>query len=119
MKRVSHDIFFSPGSRQEVNSTWYPEIEEPIKSHEKHYSLVLCVLIIYMAILFSNYIIIKWTVNSVQCLHTKTRIKYYSNNITTICKLTLTVNFLTCCFLFQTPRLSSVAGNLLSYWSNQ
>ena len=22
-------------------STWYPEIEEPIKSREKHYSLVL------------------------------------------------------------------------------
>ena len=33
MKWVSH--FFSPGSRQEVNSTWYPEIEEPIKSREK------------------------------------------------------------------------------------
>ena len=40
MKWVSRDIF-SPGSRQEVNSTWYPEIEEPIKSREKHYSLVL------------------------------------------------------------------------------
>ena len=36
--------FFSPGSRQEVNSTWYPEIEEPIKSREKHYSLVLYIL---------------------------------------------------------------------------
>ena len=35
---------FSPGSRQEVNSTWYPEIEEPIKSREKHYSLVLYIL---------------------------------------------------------------------------
>ena len=35
--------FFS-GNRQEVNSTWYPEIEEPIKSREKHYSLVLCIL---------------------------------------------------------------------------
>ena len=32
--------FFSPGSCQEVSSTWYPKIEEPIKSHEKHYSLV-------------------------------------------------------------------------------
>ena len=38
--------FFSPGSRQEVNSIWYPEIEEPIKSREKHYSLVLYILII-------------------------------------------------------------------------
>ena len=28
----------------EVNSTWYPEIEEPIKSREKHYSLVLYTL---------------------------------------------------------------------------
>ena len=44
MKWVSRDIFFSPGSRQEVNSTWYPEIEEPIKSREKHYSLVLYIL---------------------------------------------------------------------------
>ena len=35
--------FFS-GSRQEVNITWYPEIEEPIKSREKHYSLVLYIL---------------------------------------------------------------------------
>ena len=38
-------LFFSPGSRQEVNSTWYPEIEEPIKLCEKHYSLVLYILI--------------------------------------------------------------------------
>ena len=38
--------FFSSGSRQEVNSTWYPEIEEPIKSREKHYSLVLYILIL-------------------------------------------------------------------------
>ena len=36
---------FLSGNRQEVNSTWYPEIEEPIKSREKHYSLVLCILI--------------------------------------------------------------------------
>ena len=28
-----------------MNSTWYPEIEEPIKSREKHYSLVLYILI--------------------------------------------------------------------------
>ena len=27
-----------------MNSTWYPEIEEPIKSCEKHYSLVLYIL---------------------------------------------------------------------------
>ena len=33
MKWVSRAIF-STGSRQEVNSTWYPEIEEPIKSRE-------------------------------------------------------------------------------------
>ena len=43
MKWVSRAIF-STGSRQEVNSTWYPEIEEPIKSREKHYSLVLYIL---------------------------------------------------------------------------
>ena len=36
---------FSSGSRQEVNITWYSEIEEPIKSREKHYSLVLYKLI--------------------------------------------------------------------------
>ena len=30
-----------------MNSTWYPEIEEPIKSREKHYSLVLYILNIY------------------------------------------------------------------------
>ena len=36
-------MFFS-GNRQEVNSTWYPQIEEPIKSREKHYSLVLYIL---------------------------------------------------------------------------
>ena len=29
-------IMFS-GSRREVNSTWYSEIEEPIKSREKHF----------------------------------------------------------------------------------
>ena len=33
--------FSFSGSRQEVNSTWYSEIEGPIKSREKHYSLVL------------------------------------------------------------------------------
>ena len=43
MKWGSHTIFFS-GNRQEVNSTWYPEIEELIKSREKHYSLVLYIL---------------------------------------------------------------------------
>ena len=41
--RGSRATFFS-GNRQEVNSTWYPEIEEPIKWREKHYSLVLCIL---------------------------------------------------------------------------
>ena len=45
MKYGSRAPFFSPGSRQEVNSTWYPEIEEPIKSREKHYSLLLYILI--------------------------------------------------------------------------
>ena len=40
MKWVSRAIF-SSRSREEVNITWYPEIEEPIKSREKHYSLVL------------------------------------------------------------------------------
>ena len=35
--------FFS-GNRQEVNSNWYPEIGEPIKSRGKHYSLVLYIL---------------------------------------------------------------------------
>ena len=42
MKWVSHDIFFlrkPPGG--EYLFTWYSEIEEPIKSREKHYSLVL------------------------------------------------------------------------------
>ena len=43
MKWVSHYIF-SSGSRQEVNITWYPEIDEPIKSRGKHYSLVLYIL---------------------------------------------------------------------------
>ena len=43
MKWVSPAIFFS-GNRQEVNSTWFPEIGEPIKSREKQYSLVLCIL---------------------------------------------------------------------------
>ena len=40
MKWVSRAIFFlrkPPGGEY----TWYPEIEEPIKSREKHYSLVL------------------------------------------------------------------------------
>ena len=36
--------FFFFGSRQEGNSTWYPEIEEPIKLREKHCSLVLYIL---------------------------------------------------------------------------
>ena len=40
MKWGSRAILFL-GSRQEVNSTGYSEIEEPIKSREKHYSLVL------------------------------------------------------------------------------
>ena len=48
MKWVSRDIFL-PGSRQEVNSTWYPEIEEPIKSREKHYSLVLYILMTHIS----------------------------------------------------------------------
>ena len=39
---------FLSGNRQEVNSTWYPEIEERIKSREKHYSLVLYILNIYI-----------------------------------------------------------------------
>ena len=43
MKWVSRAIFFI-GSRQEVNITWYPEIEEPMKLREKHYSLVLYML---------------------------------------------------------------------------
>ena len=44
MKWVSHDIFLlrnPPG----VNITWYSDIEEPIKSGEKHYSLVSYILI--------------------------------------------------------------------------
>ena len=44
----SRATFFSPGSRQDVNSTWYPEIEEPSKSREKHYSLVLYILIYFI-----------------------------------------------------------------------
>ena len=31
-----------------MNSTWYPEIEEPIKSREKHYSLVLYILKVFI-----------------------------------------------------------------------
>ena len=34
-------IFFPSRSRYEVTITWYPEVEEPIESREKHYSLVL------------------------------------------------------------------------------
>ena len=41
MKGVSHNIFSSE-SRQEVNIPWYSEIDEPIKSREKHYSLECC-----------------------------------------------------------------------------
>ena len=40
MNWVGFARYFFP-SRQEVNITWYSEIEEPIKSREKHYSLVL------------------------------------------------------------------------------
>ena len=47
IKWVSHAIF-SPGSRQEVNITWYSEIEELIQSREKHYSLVLYILKVTM-----------------------------------------------------------------------
>ena len=43
MNWVSRAIF-SSGSRQEVNSTCYPEMEEPTKSREKHYSLVLYIV---------------------------------------------------------------------------
>ena len=39
---------FCSGSRQEVNITWYSEIEEPIKSREKHYSLVSYILMAYI-----------------------------------------------------------------------
>ena len=52
MNWVSRDIFLSSGSRQEVNSTWYPEIEEPIKSREKHYSLVLYILKVVIPLCF-------------------------------------------------------------------
>ena len=38
--------FFFSGNRQEVNSTWYPEIEEPIKSREKH---------LFTGVLYANY----------------------------------------------------------------
>ena len=36
--------FFPPEVARRVNGTWYPEIDEPIKSREKHYSLVLYIL---------------------------------------------------------------------------
>ena len=36
--------FLSSGIRQEVNIILYSQIEEPIKSREKHYSLVLQIL---------------------------------------------------------------------------
>ena len=38
-------IFFL-GNRQEVNSTSYPKIEEPIKSREKH---------LFTAVVYANY----------------------------------------------------------------
>ena len=37
-----------------MNSTWYPEIEEPIKSREKHYSLVLYILNCDICVPFSR-----------------------------------------------------------------
>ena len=36
-----------------MNSTWYPEIEEPIKSREKHYSLVLYILSVDLLVINS------------------------------------------------------------------
>ena len=44
-KIVSRAPFSPSGSRQEVNSTLVSEIEETIKSREKHYSLVLYILV--------------------------------------------------------------------------
>ena len=37
-------IFSPKVAREEVNITWYSEIEEPIKSREKYYSLVVYIL---------------------------------------------------------------------------
>ena len=47
MKWVSRDIFFLPKPRggglgSTLTLTWYPEIEELIKSREKHYCIHLC-----------------------------------------------------------------------------
>ena len=58
MKWVLRAIL-SAGSCQEVNSTWYPEIEEPIKSREKHYSTVLYILIIIILLLM----VVSWCWN--------------------------------------------------------
>ena len=44
-RSVEVNIYRYSPTLTEVNITWYSEIEEPIKSHEKHYSLVLYILI--------------------------------------------------------------------------
>ena len=52
MKWVSRAIFFErkpPAlNNRAVNITWYPEIEEPIKLREKHYSPVLYIPISFI-----------------------------------------------------------------------
>ena len=45
--------FFLRKPPEEMNSTWHPEIEEPIKSREKHYSLVLYILIMKILVPFT------------------------------------------------------------------
>ena len=68
IKWGSRAILFS-GNRQEVNSTWYPEIEEPIKSREKHYSLVLYILkvyIVYIAYIFHSNVITQYSFNEIE-----------------------------------------------------
>ena len=62
---------FSSGSHQEVNITWYSEIEEPLTSREKHYSLVFyiltCHIIVYHIMSYGSYHVIwyGWAVDRV------------------------------------------------------
>ena len=65
MKWGSHTNILSR-NRQEVNSTWYPQIEKPIKSRKKHYSLVLYILMYYIIIIIN--IIIITIVMKLYCL---------------------------------------------------
>ena len=66
IKWGSRSIFLS-GNHREVNSTWYPEIEEPIKSREKHYSLVLYILMTMMMRMMTMVMMIMITMMMMRC----------------------------------------------------